>query len=293
MKNKKGFEAPAVPAVLLSIISVQAGAAVAKGIFPVLGAMSTAALRIILSVFILLVLNCPNLRNLSAAQWKGVTLYGLTLGAMNLIFYMAIARIPLALGVALEFIGPLALALAGARRMIDFLWVILAGAGITLIAPWSNNGLNLVGVLLALLAGALWAAYIVLGGRISKIMDGRKAVTIGMIFASLVVLPVAIGDGLITHLKPWMLASGFALALLSSALPFSLEMYALRKIPAKTFSILMSLEPAVAAVFGLIFLHEYLSFHEWLAVALIIIASAGATLTVKKTALAESGVPVD
>jgi len=284
MENKKGFEIPAVPAVLLSIISVQAGAAIAKGIFPVLGAMSTSALRIVLSAFILLLVNRPSLRDLTGTQWKTVALYGLTLGAMNLIFYMAIARIPLALGVALEFIGPLVLALAGSKRMKDFLWVILAVAGIALIAPWGHNGLDLIGVLLALLAGVFWAAYILLGGRISKMMDGRKAVTIGMIFASLVVLPVAIGDGLIIHLKPWMLLSGFALALLSSAIPFSLEMYALRKIPSKTFSILMSLEPAVAAISGLIFLHEYLSFYEWIAVALIIIASAGVTLTAKQAA---------
>jgi len=282
MKNKKGFEIPAVPSVLLSIISIQSGAAIAKGIFPVLGAESTASLRIVLSALILLLFNRPNLRNLTIAQWKAVALYGLTLGAMNLIFYMAIARIPLALGVALEFIGPLALALAGSKRMIDFLWVILAAGGIALIAPWNHNGLNLTGVLLALLAGALWAAYIILGGRTSKIMDGRKAVTIGMIFASVVVLPVAIGNGLVTHLKPWMLLSGLALALLSSAIPFSLEMSALRRIPAKTFSILMSLEPAVAAISGLVFLHEYLSLYEWIAVALIIIASAGATLTAKK-----------
>jgi inner membrane transporter RhtA len=284
MKNKRGFEIPAVPAVLLSIISVQGGAAIAKGIFPILGATSTSSLRIVLSALILLVVNRPNLRNLTVAQWKAVALYGLTLGAMNIIFYMAIARIPLALGVALEFIGPLALALTGSKRMIDFLWVILAAAGIALIAPWSNNGLNITGVLLALLAGAFWAAYILLGGRISKMMDGGKAVTIGMIFASAVVLPVAIGDGLITHLKPWMLLVGLALALLSSAIPFSLEMNALKKIPAKTFSILMSLEPAVAAVSGLIFLHEYLSVYEWIAVVLIIIASAGAALTAKKAA---------
>lgn len=284
MKNNKGFEIPAVPAVLLSIISVQTGAAIAKGIFPILGATSTSALRIVLSALILLLYNRPGLRNLTIAQWKTVALYGLTLGAMNIIFYMAIARIPLALGVALEFIGPLALALAASKRMLDFLWVILAAAGIALIAPWKNNGLDLIGVLLALLAGVFWAAYIVLGGRISKMMDGRKAVTIGMIFASMIVLPVAIGDGLTTHLKPWMLLSGFALALLSSAIPFTLEMSALRNIPAKTFSILMSLEPAVAAISGLIFLHEYLSFYEWIAVVLIIIASAGTALTAKQAA---------
>jgi inner membrane transporter RhtA len=284
MKNKKGIEFPAVLAVLLAITSFQGGAAIAKGLFPILGAAATSSLRIVLSAIILVIFNRPNLRNLTTAQWRNVALYGMTLGAMNIIFYMAIARIPLGLGVALEFIGPLTLALTGSKRMIDFLWVLLAATGIALIAPWSNNGLDIIGILLALLAGSLWAAYILLGGRISQIMDGGKAVTIGMIFASLLVLPISIGDGLLIRLRPVMLLPGFALALLSSAIPFTLEMHALRKIPARTFSILMSLEPAVAAFSGLLFLHEYLSFYEWLAVALIIVASAGATLTGKKNA---------
>jgi inner membrane transporter RhtA len=283
MKNKKGLEIPAIPAVLLSIISFQGGAALAKGIFPVLGAVATASLRIVLSAIILVIFNRPNIRNLTRAQWKAVALYGLTLGAMNIIFYIAIARIPLALGVALEFIGPLVLALTGSKRIIDFLWVVLAAAGIILIEPWGNNAVDIVGVLLALIAGAFWAAYILIGGHISKIMDGGKAVTIGMIFASILVLPIGIADGLLTHFRPVMIVSGVSLALLSSAIPFSLEMSALDKIPAKTFSILMSLEPAVAALSGLVFLHEYLSFYEWLAVALIIVASSGATLTKKKS----------
>ncbi|MGA9649585.1 MULTISPECIES: DMT family transporter [Pedobacter] len=281
-KNKKNLSIPPVPAVLLSIISVQGGAAIAKGIFPALGAASTSALRIGLSAIILFIYNRPNLKNLTSAQWKAVALYGLTLGAMNLIFYLALARIPLGLGVTLEFIGPLVLALTGSKRILDYLWVILAAAGIALIAPWSNNGVDLIGVLLALLAGAFWAGYIVMGGRISKIMDGGQAVAIGMLFASALVLPVAIWDGLLFNIKPVFLLSGLALALLSSAIPFTLEINALRKMPAKTFSVLMSLEPAAAALSGLIFLHEYLSVYEWLAVGLVVIASAGATLTSKK-----------
>jgi len=284
MKSKKGIEFPAVLSVLLAITSFQAGAAIAKGLFPVLGAAATSSLRIVLSVIILVIFNRPNLRNLTTAQWRNVALYGLTLGAMNIIFYMAIARIPLGLGVALEFIGPLTLALTSSKHMIDLLWVLLAATGIALIAPWRNNGLDIIGILLALLAGSLWAAYILLGGRLSQMMDGGKAVTIGMIFASLLVLPISIGDGLLIRLRPVMLLPGFALALLSSAIPFTLEMHAMRKIPARTFSILMSLEPAVAAFSGLFFLHEHLSFYEWLAVALIIVASAGATLTGKKNA---------
>jgi len=281
-KNKKNLSIPPVPAVLLSIISVQGGAAIAKGIFPALGAACTSALRIGLSAIILFTYNRPNLKNLTSAQWKAVALYGLTLGAMNLIFYLALARIPLGLGVTLEFIGPLVLALTGSKRILDYLWVILAAAGIALIAPWSNNGVDLIGVLLALLAGAFWAGYIVMGGRISKIMDGGQAVAIGMLFASALVLPVAIWDGLLFNIKPVFLLSGLALALLSSAIPFTLEINALRKMPAKTFSVLMSLEPAAAALSGLIFLHEYLSVYEWLAVGLVVIASAGATLTSKK-----------
>jgi len=282
MKNKKSLEIPAVPAVLLAIISFQCGAALAKGIFPVLGPVATSSLRIILSAIILIIFNRPNIRNLTGAQWKAVALYGLTLGVMNVVFYLAIARIPLGLGVALEFIGPLVLALTGSKRVIDFLWVVLAAAGIIMIEPWGNKTIDIIGVLLALLAGAFWAAYILIGGHISKIMDSGKAVTIGMIFASLLVLPIAIADGLLSHLRPAMLVPGLGLALLSSAIPFTLEMSALRKIPAKTFSILMSLEPTVAAMSGLIFLHEYLSLYEWLAVVLIIVASAGATLTRKK-----------
>jgi len=293
MKNKKGIEFPAVLAVLLAITSFQGGAAIAKGLFPVLGAAATSSLRIVLSAIILVIFNRPNLRNLTTAQWRNVALYGMTIGAMNIIFYMAIARIPLGLGVALEFLGPLTLALTSSKRMIDFLWVLLAATGIALIAPWSNNGLDIIGIFLALLAGALWAAYILLGGRLSQIMDGGKAVTIGMIFASLLVLPISIGDGLLFRLRPVMLLPGFALALLSSAVPFTLEMHAMRKIPARTFSILMSLEPAVAAFSGLLFLHEYLSFYEWLAVALIIVASAGATLTGKKNAHAASDGPLE
>ncbi|WP_443946265.1 EamA family transporter [Pedobacter sp. AW1-32] len=282
MKNKTGLNIPAVPGVLLAIISVQGGAAIAKGIFPVLGAAATSSLRIVLSAVILCIVNRPNLRNLSKQQWKMVAMYGMALGAMNLVFYMAIKRIPLGLGVTLEFIGPLVLALTGSKRLLDFIWALLAALGIVLIAPWSGNGIDIVGVLLALLAGALWAAYIIMGGKISQIMDGNKAVTVGMLFASVLVIPFALADGIIQNITPQLFLSGMVLALLSSAIPFTLEINALKKIPAKTFSILMSVEPAAAALCGLVFLHEKLTVGEWLAVALVVTASAGATLSRKK-----------
>jgi inner membrane transporter RhtA len=170
-------------------------------------------------------------------------------------------------------------AVLGSKRIIDFFWVLLAASGIVLIAPWSSNGIDLLGVLFALLAGALWAAYIVLGGKISKIMKGGDAVAIGMLFATILIVPFGIlGNGL-NSLTPKLFSLGIALALLSSAIPFTLEMKALGQLPARTFSILMSLEPAAASICALIFLQEYLTFNEVLAVFFVVIASAGSTIT--------------
>ncbi|MFV8378005.1 DMT family transporter [uncultured Flavobacterium sp.] len=277
----KQINIPPLPAVLLAIISVQSGAAIAKGLFPAIGAAGTASLRIGISALILLAVYRPNLKKITVDQWKLVIPYGLSLGAMNLIFYLSIERIPIGLAVTLEFIGPLLVAVLGSKRTIDFFWVLLAAAGIVLIAPWSNNGLDILGVVFALLAGALWAAYIILGGKISKIMKGGDAVTIGMLFASILIVPFGIlGNGL-SNLTPQLLGLGVALALLSSAIPFTLEMKALGQLPARTFSILMSLEPAAASICAFIFLQEYLTFNEILAVIFVVIASAGSTITSK------------
>ncbi len=271
---------PPIPAVLLAIISVQAGAAVAKGIFPLLGPIGTTTLRIVLSAIVLMAFNRPNLRAFNGTQWKLVTLYGITLGAMNLSFYLSLARIPLGLAVTLEFLGPLTLALITSRKPVDFLWILLAALGIVLIAPWSGeSNIDLIGALLAVLAGVFWALYIVIGGKTSKVMQSKDAVSIGMSMASLVILPFAIFLGNFQELNPKILLFGLCVALLSGVIPFTLEMKALKHLPAKTFSILMSLEPAVAAFCGLIFLHETLTFSEWSAVALVIAASAGATLS--------------
>jgi inner membrane transporter RhtA len=277
MSTKKSFNIPPVPALLLAIISIQLGASIAKIIFPHLGSFSTSALRIVLSAIILFLFNRPNLKSLNKLQWKMSALYGISLGAMNIVFYMAIERIPLGLGIALEFVGPLVLALANSKRALDFLWAVMAASGIALIIPWSPGKIDILGVLLALLAGGLWAVYILVGARVSKIMDGSTAVTVGMLFSSVLILPIAILDGFLFKVTGHFLMLGLALALLSSAIPFSLEMIALKKLPAKTFSVLLSLEPVAGAMFGLIFLNEILSFYEWLAIFLIIVASAGAT----------------
>jgi inner membrane transporter RhtA len=265
-------------AVLGSILSVQLGAAIAKGLFPALGASVTATVRIGLSVLILLAVNRPGLKSLTKAQWQAVIPYGLCLGAMNLIYYLALSRIPLGIAVTLEFIGPLLLVVFSSKRAIEFLWVLLAAGGIALMTPWNNTNIDLFGAGMALLAGAFWAGYIVLGRKVSAVLDGRQAVTIGMLFALIVALPFAFAGGGMLNFKTNMLIPGLALALFCSALPFSLEMYALKLMPTKTFSILMSMEPAVGAICGLIFLKEYLSVQEYIAIVLVVIASAGATI---------------
>ena len=284
MKNKL-FNIPPIPAVLFAIISVQSGAAIAKTLFPAIGAAGTASLRIGISAIILLAIYRPNLFKITPNQWKIVISYGLSLGAMNLIFYLAIERIPIGLAVTLEFIGPLVVAVIGSKRLIDYLWVLLAAIGIVLIAPWSNNGIDLLGVLFALLAGAFWAAYIVLGTKVSKIMKGGDAVATGMLFASILIVPFGISENGLNNLTPTFLYLGIALALLSSAIPFTLEMKALAQLPARTFSILMSLEPAAASIFAFIFLQEYLTFNEILAVVFVVIASVGSTITSKRTTI--------
>lgn len=281
MKNKE-YNIPPVYAVLLAIISVQCGAAIAKTLFPAIGAAGTASIRIGVSAIILLIAYRPNLKAITPQQWKIVVPYGLSLGAMNLIFYLAIERIPIGLAVTLEFIGPLLVAIIGSKRLVDYCWVLLAAAGIVLIAPWSGDRIDPLGVLFALTAGGLWAAYIVLGGKVSKIMNSGQAVSTGMLFAAILILPFGFYENGLANLTPKLFGMGVALALLSSAIPFTLEMKALGQLPPRTFSILMSLEPAAASICAFIFLQENLSFYEILAVVCVVVASAGSTLTAKR-----------
>ena len=284
MPDSSRFTFPAVPAVLLSIVSVQGGAAIAKGLFPVLGPAGTTSLRVGISALVLLLVVRPQLGRLSGAQWRAVVPYGLALGLMNLLFYFALARIPLGLAVTLEFVGPLGLALAGSRRWADAVWALLAATGIALIAPWHSQGIDLLGLAFALAAGGAWAMYIVLGQRTAAVLPGHQAVAIGMLFAALPVLPFGVASGSLLGLTPHLLLLGGLLALFSSVLPFSLEMQALRTLPTRTFSILMSLEPVAAAISGWLLLGERLLFGQWLAVGFIVIASVGATLTARRDA---------
>jgi inner membrane transporter RhtA len=292
MNKTKRAHLPAIlpiPAIFGSIVSVQGGAALAKGLFPALGATGTVGLRVGISAVILLAAFRPRLRRATAGQWRAVIPYGVVLGVMNVVFYLALSRIPLGLAVTVEFIGPLGVAVFGSRRAVAVAWVVLAAAGIALIAPWAGGGADALGVLLALAAGACWAAYILLGGRMSRMIPGGAAVATGMMIAAFVAIPAAVATGGFARLTPGLFAAGIGVALLSSAIPYTLEMIALKELPARTFGILMSLEPAVAALAGLVFLHEVLSPRQWLAVLLVIAASTGSTLTSRRADKAAEG----
>ncbi|RKH37087.1 EamA family transporter [Corallococcus sicarius] len=273
-----------IPAVLFAVVSVQGGAALAKGLFPALGAMGATGLRLVLASVMLLAFFRPALTRYTRAQWAAVIPYGLALGVMNLTYYLALARIPLGLTVTLEFVGPFVLAVVGSRRALDFLWVLFAAAGIVLITPWTSRpgGLDPLGVVLALTAGACWAIYILVGGRLSRLVPEGEGVAAGMVVATLTVLPFALVGGSLERLTPGLFAAGVGVALLSSALPYSLEMLALGQLSSRAFGILMSLEPAVAALMGWVFLREHLTPLQWLAVGLVSLASAGATLTSRR-----------
>ena len=204
--------------------------------------------------------------------------FGVSLAAMNLSFYASIDHIPLGAAVTCEFVGPLGVAVAGSRRPIDVLWVVLAAGGILLLTAPGGSGLNAIGVILALVAGGWWAVYILLSVRVGRVFPGGSGLSLAMLVAMVLVLPIGIADGGSNLLDPKVLAAGFGVAVLSSVIPYSLEIDALRRLPAHVFGVLMSLEPAAAAIAGLILLDQVLKANEWAGMALVIAASAGATL---------------
>jgi inner membrane transporter RhtA len=262
--------------VMGAVASVQLGAAVATTLFDELGPAGTVLLRTGFAAVALLLLWRPHLRGRTRGALRDALLFGLTLAAMNLSFYGALDRIPLGIAVTLEFTGPFAVAVAGSRRASDLLWVALAAVGIVLLSPGVHGSLDTTGALLALLAGACWAAYIVLAARVGRAFSGGRGLTLAMVVATLVLLPGGIVAGGSDLGDPALLAVGLAVALLSSAIPYSLELEALRRLPKGTFGVLMSLEPAVAALVGLVALGQDLSANEVVAIALVVAASAGA-----------------
>jgi inner membrane transporter RhtA len=262
--------------VMGAVASVQIGAAIATTLFDELGPAGTVLLRTGFAAVALLLIWRPRLRGRSNEALRDAVLFGLALAGMNLSFYAALDRIPLGIAVTLEFTGPFAVAVAASRRASDLLWVALAAGGIVLLSPGIHGSLDLTGALLALLAGAFWATYIVLAARVGQAFSGGQGLTLAMIVGTVVLLPAGIVAGGSDLGDPGLLGAGIAVALLSSAIPYSLELEALRRLPKGTFGVLMSLEPAVAAVVGLVALGQDLSATEVVAVALVVAASAGA-----------------
>ncbi|WP_372518132.1 EamA family transporter [Solirubrobacter ginsenosidimutans] len=266
---------PAPALVLLGIVSVQVGSALAKHLFGEVGSFGTVALRLFFAAVVLTLLWRPSLR-MSRGAWTVVLAYGVVLGVMNLCFYLALARLPLGIAVTIEFLGPLAVALAGSRRWLDALWAVLASGGVVLLMD-GNGDLDLVGVLFALAAGACWGLYILVGAALGRHTTEGNGLALGMAVAAVVAVPFGAVDAGTALLAPWILLAGLGVALLSSVIPYSLDLEALRKIPPRVFGILMSLEPAMAALIGLIVLQESLQWSQWIAVLCVVAASAGAT----------------
>ncbi len=269
-----------ISVLLVAMVSIQSGASLAKSLFPLVGAEGTTALRLGLAALILTLLMRPWQARLTLRSGRALLAYGLALGSMNLLFYLSLARIPLGIAVALEFTGPLALALFASRRLLDFLWIGLAVAGLWLLLPdrSAQAPLDPIGMLLALGAGVCWALYILFGQQAGA-LHGAHTVSLGTLVAALLVLPIGLWSNGSALFQLQLLPLALGVAVLSSALPYSLEMIALTRLPARTFSILMSLEPAIAALSGLLFLSERLSWNQWLAIGAIICASAGAAAT--------------
>lgn len=269
--------------ILIAMLSIQYGASIAKSFFPVAGPAGTTALRVLISALILVAVARPWREKLSTAQWRVTALYGVSLGLMNLLFYFSLQRIPLGIAVALEFVGPLAVALLASKRLLDLTWAFLAAMGIYLILPSSElaQPLDATGVLLALGAGFFWGLYIVFGKSAGKEGSSLSIAALGMCFAAAVVFPVGLVMNTTAVLSPSLWPMGALIAVLSSAIPYSLEFKAMRGMPPKTFGVLMSLEPVVATMVGILFLNEHLTTLQWSAIVCIICASAGSTISAK------------
>ena len=268
----------AIGSALCSMMSVQGGASIAKYLFHLLGPAGAVLLRVGIAGLMLFAVIRPNIFKYTREQWKCILFYGVSIGLMNFTFYCGIQRVPLGIGVAIEFIGPLGVAVYASRKPLDFLWVLLAAAGIALIVPWQGGG-DLWGYVFVTIAGVMWAAYILSAGKLAGKMKNTEAVACGMCVASLIVLPFAIADGDIFKLNGKLLLLGLGVAVFSSALPFTLDLFTIKKLEARTYSVLQSLHPVFAALSGLIFLKEYLSAVQWLAVIFIVTASAGSALS--------------
>jgi inner membrane transporter RhtA len=271
----------------------QVGAALAKGLFPLIGASGTVALRLGISAVLLAAVWRPWRVRLSVKNWRIIALYGLSMGCMNFFFYVSLSYIPLGIAVALEFTGPLGLAMLASRRPVDFVWIALALLGLLALMPLkAGDTLPVIGVVCALAAGVCWALYIVFGRRAGA-THGAQTTALGTVIAAIAIAPIGLARHGMSVFDPKILPIAIAVAVLSSALPYSLEMFALPRVPTKTFGVLMSLDPALAALSGILFLGESLNLIQWAAVICIMVASGGSAATSTMSAPPEAQILPD
>jgi inner membrane transporter RhtA len=262
----------------IAMISVQSGAALVKGLFPVAGVAGATTLRLVLASAILALVWRPWRLRPRRSEARSLIIYGAAMGCMNLCFYCALSRIPLGVAVAVEFTGPLTLAIAASHRPIDYVWVALAALGLLALLPLGPRSVSGVGIAFALAAGVCWALYIVFGQKAGA-AHGGASTALGTLVGALVVTPIGVLQAGASMLDLGILPAALGVAVLSSALPYSLEMFALTRMPTRTFGVLMSAEPALGALSGLAFLNEHLSMVQWAAIASIMAASAGSAAT--------------
>ncbi len=286
MKAARAIDrSPALALVGTGAVSVQFGAAVATKLFPRVGPAGAVTLRLVLAAAVLVAAvapgrssRWPDRGSRPRSDWIVVAGFGLVLAAMNLSFYEALDRIPLGVAVTIEFSGPLALALAGSRRWTDGLWALAAGAGVVLLATGTGSGLDPVGIVLALVAGACWAAYILLSRETGRRFSSVQGLAWAMSVGGLAVLPAGVAAGGRALADPAVLGLGLSVAVLSSVVPYSLELIALRRVTARAFGVMMSLEPALATAAGFVVLGQQLTLREWVALGLVVAANAGNSL---------------
>jgi len=276
----------------VGIVSVQFGAAFASTLFGEVGPAGVVLLRLVFASLVLLAFTRPRLAGRSHRDLRAVAGFGLVLACMNWSFYESLHRLPLGPAVTVEFIGPLAVAVAGSRRLLDLLWVALAGGGVALLAlGGSHGGLNLAGLLLAALAGALWAGYILLSQRVGSSSAGLDGLALALALGTLVMIPAGVAQGGSALLRPEVLLGGLGVAVLSSLVPYSLELIALRRLAAASFGLLMSLEPAVAALAGVLVLDQRLQLRTAVAIVMVVVASAGTTIDASRPATRRAARP--
>jgi inner membrane transporter RhtA len=275
---------PPIGLVLCGVTSIQFGAALAATMFDDLGPAGTSTLRLGFAAIILVVLVRPRIRRRKAVELRLVALFGLTLGGMNLFFYEALDRVPLGVAVTIEFAGPLGVAVATSRRRLDLVWAAIAALGIVVLSNPFGVGIDTVGLILILAAAACWAAYILIAQRATSIFEGSEGLAIAMVVAALVPVIPGVAEAGTTLLHPGLLALGVGVALASSVIPYSLETEALRRLPANVFGVLMSLEPALAALAGFLILGQALGARELVAITLVIVASVGVSRSVPASA---------